>query len=272
MTKSIFQIGRIFDSYLVVLKSIKRTATLILLSILFFQACKDFPEDKGKPYFVMKGDTTITQIKGYVLSGDTLEYLCSYASNSESNVITIGSLRLKTQPVEFEGPDSNFNAFSLHSVQGKILDKGLFKKGIPEGILPGQYSFYAFVKNPNGQKSDSGKFSYFINSRYYPVLALDTPLNGILENHRVNSQVFRIQMRGLGDRLSHLEWQWFDSLKVDTLAVKQKFSVTDPSNGGKVNKDISFPSRKGKKFYLRAVVSTLENRKILWWIPFERTI
>jgi hypothetical protein len=247
-----------------------------LIASLLFTGCHSFPEEQSKPYFLLKFDTVTTQ-KGIIQVGDSILYAASLASSVSMNTIHVGVYRSPEQPFDFAGPDSDFVYHQEKQTEGKILESVLFRTLVPSDIRPGNYVCFGLAQEMAGQKSDSVKRTLFIRNPRYPEMVLDTPFNGLTANHRIDSanwvtsqKEFRFQIRSFADRMERIELQWFDSLKSTSIENAIVQNVSSVSGVARLNRLLSFPNRKGRKFYLRARVVTLDNRSLTSWIPFER--
>ena len=263
-------VGKGFIFFCIRCLSMVSGSTCLVTLFGFLMSCNEFPEQKNKPYLSVKGDTVVF-FKRVILSGDSIIFHTEYASHTEKNTIVLGSARVRNsdQPFEFQGPDSAFIFNKSFSYVGKIRSKIQTAFSVPGGILPGSYTFYSQMVNDEGVKSDSGKFTFFITNSAYPLFALDTPLNGITAVHAVDS-LFKLQVRSYSVRLKSLQLQWFDSLKLNSESDLDEYLYPEGSELTVLNTLYSIPKRKGRRFYLRAIVSSLDDRKILYWIPFDK--
>lgn len=247
-----------------------------LIASFLFPGCHSFPEEQSTPYFLLKIDTATTQ-KGIIQEGDSLLFTGSLASRVSRNTIYLGVYRSPEQPFDFAGPDSDFVYYNEKQTEGKILGSVNIRTLVPSGIRPGNYICFGLAQEMAGQKSDSVKRTLFISNTRYPEMVLDTPFNGLTANHRIDSanwvtsqKEFRFQIRSFADRMERIELQWFDSLKsssIDSIIIQNISSI---SGVARLNRLLSFPDRKGRKFYLRTKAVTLDNRSLNSWIPFER--
>jgi hypothetical protein len=216
-------------------------------------------------------------LKGTIQNGDSILFYGSIASQSIRNTIQFGIDRRSEQTFEYAGPDSGFVFRQEIQKEGKILESVTGRCMIPSGILPGDYICFGRVQELGGTLSDSVKYSLFIHNPAYPEMVLDTPFNGISANHRIDStdwlsdkKEFRLQIRSFADRMAGIEIQWFDSLKSASVQSAMIQNVGSVSGLASLNRLLSFPDIKGRKFYLRTVAVTLDNRSLTTWIPFER--
>lgn len=259
------------------IRSLLNSITFVsLIASLLFTGCHSFPEEQSKPYFLLKFDTVTAQ-KGIIQGGDSILFAGSLASRVSLNAIQVGIYRSPEQPFEFNGPDSDFVYHQEKQTEGKILESVLFRTLVPSDIRPGSYVCFGLAQEMAGQKSDSVKRTLFIRNPRYPELVLDTPFNGLTANHRIDSanwvtsqKEFLFQIRSFADGMERIELQWFDSLKSTSIENAIIQNVSSVSGVAKLNRLLSFPARKGRKFYLRTRAFTLDDRSLNSWIPFER--
>lgn len=249
---------------------------ILLGAIVVFTGCHTFPEEQSKPYFRLKIDT-VTSLRGTIQEGDSILFSGSIASRVTENSFHFGIYRSPDQPYDLAGPDSGFVFHEVKQTEGKILESVATKRMVPSGIRPGNYTCFGFVEGKSGTKSDSVKQILFIRNPFYPEMVLDTPFNGLEANHRIDSadwtndqKEFRFQVRSFAERMDRIELQWFDSLKATSIGVPMVQNVASVSGVATLNRRLLFPDRKGRKFYLRALSITLDNRSLTSWISFER--
>jgi len=254
----------------------KIISSVSLIASIVVSGCHSFPEEQSKPFFLLKIDTVTTQ-KGIILEGDSILFTGSLASRVSTNTMQVGIYRSPGQPFDYIGPDSDFVYRQEKQTEGKILESVLFRTLVPSDIRPGNYVCFGLVQEMAGPKSDSVKRTLFIRNPRYPEMVLDTPFNGLTANHRIdsanwvtNQKEFRLQVRSFADRMERIELQWYDSLKSTSIESALIQNVSSVSGIARLNRLLSFPDRKGKKFYLRARAVTLDNRSLTSWIPFER--
>ena len=254
-------------------KSIWRIS--LVLSV-FLTGCHSFPEEQSRPYFKLQIDTA-TSMNGIIQQGDSILFAGSLASRVSENSLHFGIYRGLDQPYEYTGPDSDFVFHEVIQTNGKILESITTDRAVPSGIRPGNYICFGFAQEAGGSKSDSVKITLLIRNPFYPEMVLDTPFNGLAANHRIDStnwvndqKEFRFQVRSFAERMEKIELQWFDSLKVTSIDDAMVYNVGSVSGIATLNRLLKFPGRKGRKFYLRSVATTMDNRSLISWIPFER--
>jgi len=225
--------------------------------------------ERTGPSLVSTWDTIVANFN-FIIPGDQLLLNHTLASNSERNIIYHQSIRMPLGYVDFFGPDSDFIFTRSIPVMGKFLDKYPIFEPITKNIKPGIYEFQTWAKDENGDLSKTVKFKFPINVPGYPLVFVDTPLNGYLTVNKINGEVFKLKIRAFGLILKDLKIQWFDSLKKDSVA-KANISII---GGGRDNlsfvKQDTFPNRPGKSFYLKATITNDSGRGANYWIPFER--
>ncbi|HPI10353.1 MAG TPA: hypothetical protein PLK63_04915 [Catalimonadaceae bacterium] len=247
-----------------------------LAAIVSMTGCQSFPEEQSKPYFKLQIDT-VTSLSGVILEGDSILFSGSIASRASENSFHFGINRGLDQPYDYAGPDSDFVFHEVIQTNGKILESITTHGVVPPGIRPGNYICFGFAQEQGGSKSDSAKLTLFIRNPFYPEMVLDTPFNGLMANHRIDSanwvndqKEFRFQIRSFAERMERIELQWYDSLKATSIDDVMVHNVASVSGIATLNRLLMFPGRKGRKFYLRSVAATIDNRSLISWIPFER--
>ena len=225
-------------------------------------------DERTGPSLVTTWDTLVRQFN-VIYPDDQLLLKHTLASNSGQNTIYHQSSRAALTYVDFFGPDSDFVFTRSFPVSGKFLNKFTIPEPITRQIKPGLYEFQTWAKDETGGLSKIEKFKFPINVPGYPLIIVDSPLNGYLTVNKVSGEVFKLKLRAFGSTLKDLKTQWFDSLKKDSVQ-KASITVIGGQNNLSLVKQNTFPTRPGKTFFLKATITNDSGRGAQYWIPFER--
>ena len=248
--------------------------SLVLIIVLVgFYSCHPVPEVSRTPVLSSFWDTLGPRRK-LLFPGDSLVISADLASQTENNTLYFQAIRLALPYTEYLGPDSDFVFQATQSVFQKITTGYLQKILIPEGLRPGKYQITTLGKDNEGRFSDTIKSSFFLESYYYPVLAMGSPKvdGSITRIDTAGSDTARFSLVAAGVDMDYLQFQWFDSTKVVPLSPPYNRNLVGRTVPLVLDSFLNTNAIIPKRITLRILLRETDKREMYYWLPYKKSL